>query len=249
MTTATSPSTPTASPAVIQARWLGTVDYRLAWRKQHELAAARAAGDCGDTLLLLEHPPTITLGRGADRSHVLLSDAQLEAQGIDLVETDRGGDVTYHGRGQLVGYPVFHLGRPVWDRDLHRYLRGLEEALITALADVGIAAGRFPGFTGVWVGLESPAPRKIAAIGIKASRWITTHGFALNVSTSLREFGAIVPCGITGYGVTSVARELGRPVSVADLVEPVVRGFESVTGASIQFASDALPPATVSVPR
>ncbi|MDE2127085.1 MAG: lipoyl(octanoyl) transferase LipB [Armatimonadetes bacterium] len=243
MTTATSPSTPTASAAIVEARWLGRVDYRLAWRMQQQLAAARIDGACGDTLLLLEHPPTITLGRGADRSHILLSDAQLEMQGIDVVESDRGGDVTYHGPGQLVGYPVFHLGGPVWRRDLHRYLRGLEAVLIAALGSVGIAAGRFPGFTGVWVGLNTPAPAKIAAIGIKASRWVTTHGFALNVNTSLTAFGAIVPCGISGYGVTSVANELRRQVTVPELVQPVVAAFESVMGASIRFAPDAAPPA------
>jgi lipoyl(octanoyl) transferase len=170
---------------------------------QESLVAARRRGECSDTLLLLEHPPVVTLGRGGDGSHVLLEPEELERRGIELHETGRGGDVTFHGPGQLVGYPVVRL--PPERRDAHRYLRDVEQALIRTAAVYGIEARRRPGWTGVWVGEE-----KLAAIGVRLNTgWITSHGFALNVTTDLSYFDAIVPCGIPDRGVTSLEKLLG----------------------------------------
>jgi lipoyl(octanoyl) transferase len=205
-------------------RRLGRVGYGEALELQARLVEERRRGAIGDTLLLLEHPPVITLGvktRGQP-SHIVASPEALAAEGVAVFETTRGGDITYHGPGQLVGYPIFDL-RP--DRcDVHRYVRDLEEALIAALREFGVEGGRVAGRTGVWVG---PAGReeKIAAIGVRISRWITSHGFALNVSTDLRHFRLIVPCGISDRGVTSVERVLGRSVPMADIEDAVVRGF------------------------
>ena len=200
---------------------LGLVDYQSALDLQRELVERRKRGEIPDQLLLLEHPDVITLGVRTrnDRSHVLESEASLAAKGVALFETGRGGDVTYHGPGQLVGYPILDL-KP--DRcDVHRYVRDLEEALIQAVAAFGIAAGRVPGLTGIWVG-SGDRQAKLAAIGVRISRWVTSHGFALNVNTDLSRFGLIVPCGITDKGVTSMERELGRRIpmdEVADAVE------------------------------
>lgn len=194
--------------------WLGSVPYLAALRLQKALAAARADGLVPDILLLLEHPPTITLGRGARREHVLASPADLECRGVALHEIDRGGDVTYHGPGQLVGYPIVDLR--VHGRDLHAYLRRIEEALIRSLAHWNLAARRFPPHTGVWIG-----ERKIAAIGVHVRRWVTTHGFALNVDPDLSHFGLIVPCGIREYGVTSLAAHV-TPGPPMELVASVV---------------------------
>ena len=171
---------------------------------QERLVEARRRGEAPDTLLLLEHPPVVTLGRGAHAENLLLDEASLRERGIELHETGRGGDVTYHGPGQLVGYPVIALeGKR---RDAHRYLRDLEEGLIAAVATFGIEAERVPGLTGVWVG-----SRKIAAIGVRiGTGWITSHGFALNVGEDLAGFDTIVPCGIRGRGVTSLTRETGE---------------------------------------
>ena len=187
---------------------LGTVPYGEALALQRRLVADRRAGAIGDRLLLLEHPHVITLGSAADGSHVLVDEAERRLLGIELHETGRGGDVTYHGPGQLVGYPILDL-KP--DRqDLHRYVRDLEEALIRLLATYGLEAGRKPGLTGAWV-----ADEKVAAIGVRVSSgWITSHGFALNVNTDLSFFRSIVPCGIRGRGVTSMQRLLGRELSV-----------------------------------
>lgn len=211
--------------------WLGRRDYSAVWAQQQALVARRLAGEIPDTLLLLEHPPTVTLGRAARREHIVASAEQLERAGVTVVESDRGGDVTYHGPGQLVGYPILNLREAPHTPDLHLYLRGLEECLIRALAPYGIRAGRFPGYTGVWVGREpgsiSP-PEKIAAIGVKASRWITMHGFALNVCPDLSYFDLIVPCGIRDYGVTSMTRQLGRPVSLEETIPGIVAAFASV---------------------
>lgn len=199
--------------------WLGRVDYGLAWRLQREMATLRAAGGVGDVLLLLEHPPTITLGRGANRAHLLVSPDRLAQEGIALYEVDRGGDATYHGPGQLVGYPILDLARH--GRDLHLFLRQLEGVLIAVLEEYGIDARRFSPHTGVWVG-----DRKIAAMGIKVSRWITTHGFALNVTTPLDEFRSIVPCGIAEYGVTSLLRESGDAHELAEVAARAAVCFE-----------------------
>jgi lipoyl(octanoyl) transferase len=217
----------------MQTRWLGRRDYREVWDLQRELAAQRLAGTVPDTLLLLEHPPTITLGRSAQRDHIVATAERLAGQGVTVVESDRGGDVTYHGPGQLVGYPILDLREPPHTPDLHAYLRRLEECLIRTLARYDVRADRFPGYTGVWVGREADGPRppeKIAAIGVKASRWITMHGFALNVCPDLSHFDLIVPCGIHDYGVTSMARLLGRTIEVEEVLPIVASEFAAVFG-------------------
>ncbi len=209
-------------PAVtreLDVRWLGTVGYREGLRLQEELVPRRRAGEAPDTLLLLEHPHVITLGSGSHDEHVLADEDERARRGIELVETGRGGDVTYHGPGQLVGYPVLDL-KP--DRkDLHRYLRDLEGVLIRVVEGLGIPAGREEGLTGVW----TPGG-KVAAIGVRVSSgWITSHGFALNVSTELDYFGTIVPCGIGDRAVTSLERELGRDPGMEEVRGRVVEAF------------------------
>jgi lipoyl(octanoyl) transferase len=193
-------------------------DRSLAW--QRTLAAARIDGRLEeDLLLLLEHPPVVTLGRTAREAHVLRSD------GLDVVAVERGGDVTFHGPGQLVGYPIFDLRGPPYRQDLHWYLRTLEDALIVALAELGIPGERNPGYTGVWT-----RGRKIASIGIHVKQWVTWHGFALNVTTDLAQFDRIIPCGIPEVEMTSVEREAGHGKRETELwdeaVAAVVRGFE-----------------------
>ena len=197
---------------------LGLIPYREAWELQRRLGEQRRAGEVPDTLLLLQHPHTYTIGRSGSRDHVFLSEVQLAARGITCLEVDRGGDVTYHGPGQLVGYPIVDLGlKP----DVGAYLRGLEGCLIDVLAGFGISAARLPGFTGVWIEGE----RKIAAIGVKVASGITTHGFALNVSTDLSLFTHILPCGIRDKGVTSMARELGRAPAMTAVEDAVAARF------------------------
>jgi lipoyl(octanoyl) transferase len=173
--------------------------YDETWSLQRDLLERRIRGACPDTLLLLEHSPVITVGRNANGAHLLASEELLRERGIDLVRTDRGGDVTYHGPGQLIAYPIIDLRR--LHHDVHRFLREIEEGIIRTVAHWGIRAGRVPGRTGVWVGEE-----KLASIGLKASHWVTMHGLALNVSTDLRGFDAIVPCGIAGCRMTSMER-------------------------------------------
>jgi len=208
-------------------RRLGRVGYGEGLTLQAALVEERRRGDIGDTLLLLEHPPVITLGvktRGKP-TNIVASPEALAAEGVSVFETGRGGDITYHGPGQLVGYPILDL-RP--DRcDVHRYVRDLEEALIVALRAFGIEAGRVPGLTGVWVGPPG-REEKIAAIGVRISRWITSHGFALNVSTDLRHFRLIVPCGIADRGVTSIERVIGRKVSMKDAEDAFAAAFNTV---------------------
>jgi lipoyl(octanoyl) transferase len=206
-------------PRVLELRRLGTVPYAEALELQDALVRERRAGAVPDTLLLLEHPHVITLGSDARAEHVLADEAERRLMGIELFETGRGGDVTYHGPGQLVGYPILDL-KP--DRkDLHRYLRDLEAALIDAAGALGVEAGRREGLTGVWA-----ARGKLAAIGERVSSgWITSHGFALNVRTDLRYFGAIVPCGIRGVEATSVERELDRPIEMEAVVAAVTAAF------------------------
>ena len=175
-------------------------------------------------LVLVEHdPPVITLGRGADAAHVVAPRDRLAREGVEIHETQRGGDVTYHGPGQIVGYPILRLD--LHGRDVHRYLRDLEETLIRLLARFGIQGERVRGMTGVWVGRE-----KVAAIGVAISRWVTWHGFALNVDPDLAHFGLIVPCGLQGMGVTSLARLLGRPITVAEVKGPLVECLVEVFG-------------------
>ncbi len=177
--------------------------------------ARRRRGEVPDTLLLLEHPPLLTLGRAGNPQNILLERAELTRRGIELYEAGRGGDVTYHGPGQLVGYPLLALPAP--RRDAHRYLRDLEEALIRTAASFGVDAGRLPGLTGVWAGGE-----KLAAIGVRLhTGWITSHGFALNVTTDLSAFETIVPCGIAGRGVTSLERLLGRRIALEEVAAQV----------------------------
>jgi lipoyl(octanoyl) transferase len=198
--------------------WLGQVEYQRAWQLQRELAALRVDRKIGDTLLLLEHPPTITLGRGAKEEHILASRETLYERGVAVHAIDRGGDVTFHGKGQLVGYPIFHLGD--YKKDIHWFIRQIEEAIILCLRDWGVEGERFPQHTGVWVDKE-----KVAAIGIKVSRWVSTHGFALNVSTDLREFELIVPCGIQQYGVTSLQSILQSDISMEAVIHSVSCAF------------------------
>jgi lipoyl(octanoyl) transferase len=202
---------------------LGLVPYADALELQRRLARARISGEISeDVLLLVEHPPVVTLGRSAKDAHLLASGEMLAARGIELFEVERGGDVTFHGPGQLVGYPIIDLKRH--RKDLHWYLRQVEQALIDALAEIGIPADRGPGLTGVWT-----AGRKIASIGVHARDWVTWHGFALNVTTDLSYFDLMVPCGIQSVTMTSVERELGAGAPSVDLVtSAVVRTFGSV---------------------
>jgi lipoate-protein ligase B len=195
---------------MIQSHFLGQISYNEAYRLQRELWNKRVKAEVSDQLLLLEHPPVITLGRGFKPEHLLETVECLRSQGVEVQEADRGGDVTYHGPGQLVGYPILDL-QP--DRmDVLRYLRDLEEVLIRTIGRLGILGERRTGYTGVWV-----EDRKIAAIGVKISRWVTYHGFALNVNTDLSAFDLIIPCGIRGGRVTSLARELGSAPSLEDV--------------------------------
>ena len=204
-------------------RRLGVIGYEEALALQRQLVDDRKAGRISDQLLLLEHPPVITLGVKTrnDRSHVLETAESLASRGVGLFEAGRGGDVTYHGPGQLVGYPILDL-KP--DRcDVHRYVRDLEEVLIRSVAQFGIHAGRVAGLTGIWVGDE-----KLAAIGVRISRWVTSHGFALNVNTNLEHFRLIVPCGIPDKGVTSMQRLLGREVPMAEVEAAVTHEFHTL---------------------
>jgi lipoyl(octanoyl) transferase len=220
----------------LHVRRLGTVPYAEALELQKRLVEARKAGAIPDQLLLLQHPPVITLGVKArsDRSHVLATPESLEEQGVELFETGRGGDVTYHGPGQLVGYPILDL-RP--DRcDVHRYVRDLEEALIRVAEAFGIHAGRVSGLTGVWVGHD-----KLAAIGVRISRWITSHGFALNVGTNLSHFDLIVPCGIRDRGVTSLDVLLGSEVPMPAVEEAAIAAMASVFGRTAVYTAQSSP--------
>jgi lipoate-protein ligase B len=202
---------------MMEVRRLGLVGYRHAWELQQQLAEERARNEIPDTLLLLEHPHTYTIGRRGTRDNVYLNEAELESRGITCLEVDRGGDVTYHGPGQLVGYPILDLGVAP---DVGRYLRNIEECLIETLAVFGVKAGRIPDYTGVWIG-----DGKIAAIGVKISRGITTHGFALNVTTDLSLFNHILACGIADKGVTSMQRELGSAPSMSEVEDEVIARF------------------------
>ncbi len=206
---------------------LGRVEYEDGLQLMKLFGEARRQGLCGDVLLLLEHPPVLTLGRAARRANIVASDERLAAEGVEIFETDRGGDVTYHGPGQLVGYPIFLL--PEHRHDVRRYVRDVEQCLIRTLAEYGITSGTIPKWPGVWIGQEdSPEARKIAAIGVHLARWLTSHGFALNVNTHLPHFNLIVPCGIREAGVSSLQKELGRSVPIAEVEEKVARHFADV---------------------
>jgi lipoyl(octanoyl) transferase len=198
------------------------IDYIEAWEWQRQLAAQRSAGAIGDTLLLLQHPHTYTLGRATKAGHLLVEAEALATQGVALVESDRGGDITYHGPGQVVGYPILKLSRH--GGDVLRYLRMLEETIIVALAGYGITAERAAGLTGVWAGSA-----KIAAIGVKLSAsGVTQHGFALNVATDLRYFQQIIPCGIAGRSVISLAQLLGAAPPQAEVEQRIIAAFGQV---------------------
>lgn len=213
-----------AASGDLEIRWLGQVSYRQAWAEQHALVAARAAGQVADQLLLLEHPPVLTLGRQADPAFVRVSPAELERRGLELIRTERGGEVTYHGPGQLVAYPIVRLA----DRHLmvRPFVRLLEAALGDTCAAFGVAAGRRDGFAGSWVDADGGAPRKIGALGVRVERGVTYHGIALNVTVDLTAFDLIEACGLPGVTVTSIARELGHP-------------DEPPSTASVQRAADA----------
>ncbi len=214
----------------LELRELGVVPYAEGLELQAELVTKRRAADIPDTLLLLEHPHVVTLGSSSDAAHVLADQVERDRLGIELFKSGRGGDVTYHGPGQLVAYPILDL-QP--DReDLHRYLRDLETVLIGVAASFDVHAERSEGLTGVWTEMG-----KLAAIGVRVSSgWITSHGVALNVSTDLDYFGTIVPCGISDGDVTSLQRELGRPVSVSEASESLVERFADVFSCDIRVA-------------
>ncbi|HZM85896.1 MAG TPA: lipoyl(octanoyl) transferase LipB [Blastocatellia bacterium] len=212
-----------ASPdcRICEARWLGNVSYDDGLRLQERSVEDLRTGNAPEQLLLLEHPHVFTLGRGADSANILADQQQLRSNLVEVHETGRGGDVTYHGPGQLVGYPIINL-KP--DRcDVHRYVRDIEEVLLRTIAEFDVTGTRIAGLTGVWVGNE-----KIGAIGVRIARWITSHGFALNVNTDLSYFKMIVPCGITGKGVTSLSQILGRQVDMREVAGVLVRHFKEV---------------------
>jgi lipoyl(octanoyl) transferase len=207
----------------LEVRRLGVVPYGEALAMQRALVEDRKAGRVPDLLLLLQHPPVITLGVRGDggRSHVIATDERLRALGIDICEAGRGGDVTYHGPGQIVGYPILDL-KP--DRqDVHVYVRDVEEVMIRTCADYRLTAGRVTGMTGTWIG-----PEKIGAIGVRISRWVTSHGFAFNVSTNLDHFKLIVPCGIADRGVTSLEQATGQTIAIDEVEDVLVRHFCAV---------------------
>jgi lipoyl(octanoyl) transferase len=206
-----------------EVRRLGLVPYGEALTLQKQLVEDRRSGRIGDVLLLVEHPHVLTLGVRGDggRSHILATDDVLASRGVEVFEAGRGGDITYHGPGQIVGYPILDL-KP--DRcDVHRYVRDLEEVLIRLAADYGIQAERIEGLTGVWAG-----GAKVAAIGVRIARWITSHGFALNVTTDLDYFNLIIPCGIGDRGVTSMSRLLGRRLDRAEVEDRLIQRFTDV---------------------
>ncbi len=210
---------------------LGRTEYRECWDLQRRLARARAEGGVPDILLLTEHDHVYTIGRSGDDRHLLATDEELSRTGVAVVHTDRGGDITYHGPGQLVGYPILDLARH--GSDLHLYLRMLEEAVIRTLLEFGTAAGRHPSYTGVWVGGE-----KICAIGVRTSRWITMHGFALNVRTDLTKFDRIIPCGIFEKGVTSMHLLLGRDVTLDEVEPAIARNLAEVFSSEIRWVTE-----------
>ncbi|MBC7790934.1 MAG: lipoyl(octanoyl) transferase LipB [Anaerolineae bacterium] len=219
------PSTPVPELWIVR---LGTVPYYEVLELQRSVAKARITGEVShDVLLLVEHPPVVTLGRKSKRANLISSAEVLRAEGVELFEVERGGDVTFHGPGQLVGYPIVDLKRH--KLDLHWYLRCVEDALVRVLEDFGIAGQRSAGYTGVWTRASSEgnevALRKIASIGVHARDWVTWHGFALNVTTDLSYFDLIVPCGIQDVEMTSIARELGRKVGMAAVEDAVSRAF------------------------
>lgn len=216
---------------LLHTEWMSRVDYADAWDLQKRLVREIDRGERSDTLLLLEHPPTYTIGSDRHPEHLLLGPEELESRGISVFQIDRGGDITYHGPGQLVGYPLLYLDSV--GLDLHRYLRDLEEAIIGLLAEFGLTGGRKPAYTGVWVGDE-----KIAAIGVKFNKararrgFVTSHGFALNVKRGVERegFSGIIPCGISAYGVTSLEALTGEALTTEEIGRRIVPHFRNVFG-------------------
>jgi lipoyl(octanoyl) transferase len=202
---------------------LGIIDYKEAWDLQRTIFNQVVDGETQDTLILLEHPHTYTLGKVADKKNLVSGKDYLEKNKISVFEIDRGGDITYHGPGQIVGYPIIKLED--WQKDTHKYLRALEEVIIMTCKNYGLDAGRNPKYTGVWMG-----NKKIAAIGVKISRWVTMHGFAFNVNTDLSLFKGIIPCGISDKEVTSLKKELGREINISDVKVLLLENFKSVFG-------------------
>ena len=212
---------------------LGLMAYPEAWELQKRVVAARKAGAIEDVLLLCEHPHVITQGRSGNRANLLAGENVLRQKGVEYFETTRGGDITYHGPGQIVGYPILNLG--AIRRDVVWYVRSLEEAMIRATAELGISANRVAGKTGIWVG-PNDAEEKLAAIGVHISRWVTSHGFAYNVATDLRYFELIVPCGIADRKATSLEKLLGRNVSLAEIKPLLAKHLGEVFGLTIRTA-------------
>lgn len=208
---------------------LGTMEYQACFELQAKVLDAVASGQIDNTLLLVEHPSVLTLGASFHEENLLLTKAQYEQRGISVHITDRGGDVTFHGPDQLVAYPIFNVAS--FGKDLHKWLRDIEEVVIRTIGSFGLEGYRFPPNTGVWVN-----ERKIAAIGIKVKRWVSMHGLALNCNNDLGPFDLIVPCGIRTHGVTSISRELGREVTVEEAVPALERAFQSVFGIEIVSA-------------
>ena len=217
----------------LQVRRLGQVPYAEGLELQHALVEERRDGRIPDTLLLLQHPHVVTIGvKKEGRSHILATPERLSSLGVEVFETGRGGDVTYHGPGQLVGYPIVDLNPD--RRDVHRYVRDLEEVMIRVCAGYGVTAGRVKGFSGAWVG-----DTKIGAIGVRISRWITSHGFAFNVTTDVAFFDLIVPCGIVDRSVTSLAAQLGREPSMGEVEDRFVEQFAAVFDRTVDAATPA----------
>jgi len=200
---------------------LGFIDYKEAWDLQHEIHTKRVAGEVEDTFFLLEHPNTYTLGKTAHKENLKGSEEYLKVNNISVYDIDRGGDITYHGPGQIVGYPIIDLNN--WSKDTHKYLRALEEVIIKTCSEYGLNCERNPKHTGVWIG-----DKKIAAIGIKVSRWITMHGFAFNVNTDLNLFNGIIPCGIQDKSVTSLSKELKSEISIQEVKNILLNNFSDV---------------------
>jgi lipoyl(octanoyl) transferase len=199
---------------------LDFIDYKEAWDLQKDVLNLRSDEKINDVLFLLEHPHTYTLGKVADKNNLISSKEYLENNKISVYEIDRGGDITYHGPGQIVGYPIIDLKS--WEMDTHKYLRALEEVIIQTCAEYGVQGTRNPKYTGVWIG-----DRKIAAIGIKVSRWITMHGFAFNINTDLDLFNGIIPCGISDKEVTSLSKEINKDISISEVKEKLVNNFKN----------------------
>ena len=200
---------------------LGFIDYKEAWDLQKEIFSKRVSGEVEDYLFLLEHPNTYTLGKTANKENLKGSEHYLKENKISVYDIDRGGDITYHGPGQIVGYPIIDLNN--WFKDTHKYLRALEEVIIKTCSEYGLDCGRNPKHTGVW-----KDDRKIAAIGIKVSRWITMHGFAFNVNTDLNLFNGIIPCGIQDKSVTSLSKELNSEISIQEVKAKLLKNFSDV---------------------